>query len=336
MIAGLQRHLFGLTVLAALPIAAPAQQNVGELFATDASVKGSVILAGSGTQVLSGSQIAAGAQAATLKLERGGSLLVCPGTSLSVTASQNGRQLLFSLNAGNVELDYPIGAAADSLLTPDLRLMLPGPGRIHVALQINAHGDTCVQTLPSNAAALVVSEAMGDQTYQVKADQAVVFPGGHIADAQVSRQGCGCPAPPPTQVARLAAPPRAAAPPLSASTNEAPPVNLPTADAQPATTQPTPTGSGASTASAPPAHLSVDAPFIFHGDDPTPDLTPNVATLRIEHDRPLSLDPVVLPPSAHHRNPKELKTQVAGKQEPDHPKRSLLGKVGAFFAAIFR
>src|SRR5215472_2414040 len=77
-----------------------AQQSLGELYATDASVKGSVILAGSGTSVVSGSAIQAGAQTATLKLDRGGSLLVCPGTNLSITASQNGRSLLLSVNSG--------------------------------------------------------------------------------------------------------------------------------------------------------------------------------------------------------------------------------------------
>ncbi len=131
--------------------ASVAQQTVGELYATDARVKGSVILAGSGTSVLSGSSIQAGAQAATLKLERGGSLLVCPGTKLSVTTSQSGRELMFSLNSGNLEMNYPIGAAADTLLTPDLRLLMPGPGTVHVAVHITAQGDTCVQSLPWNA-----------------------------------------------------------------------------------------------------------------------------------------------------------------------------------------
>src|SRR5215469_5895856 len=131
-----------------------AQQTLGELYATDASVKGSVVLAGSGTSVLSGSSIQAGAQAATLKLERGGSLLVCPGTKLSVTASQNGRELLFSLNSGNLEMNYPLGASADSLLTPDFRLLLPGPGTVHVAVRITPQGDTCVQSLPWNVSAI--------------------------------------------------------------------------------------------------------------------------------------------------------------------------------------
>src|SRR5271169_2491021 len=118
-----QRIFLPAVLVFAMPAAMLAQQTLGELYATDASVKGSVILAGSGTSVLSGSSIQAGAQAATLKLERGGNLLVCPGTKLSITASQSGRELMFSLNAGNVEMNYPLGASADTLLTPELRLL---------------------------------------------------------------------------------------------------------------------------------------------------------------------------------------------------------------------
>src|SRR5271169_3681455 len=184
-----------------------AQQTVGELFASDASVKGGVVLANSGTKVMSGSSIAAGAQTATLKLERGGSMMICPGTNLAVTTSQNGRQLMFSMNTGNIEMDYPIGAAADNLLTPDFRLLLPGPGRLHLAVRVSAKGDTCVQSLASNSSAIVVSEGMGDESYQVKPNEAVIFNGGHISGAMPTRENCGCPAPPPTQVAKASPPP---------------------------------------------------------------------------------------------------------------------------------
>ena len=196
MLSSLHRfRLLSTAALILLGVSGPAtaQQTLGELYATDASVKGSVILAGSGTSVLSGSSIQAGAQAATLKLERGGSLLVCEGTKLSLTSSQNGRELLFSLNSGNVELNYPLGAEADTLLTPDLRLLLPGPGTVHVAVRVTPQGDTCVQSLPWNASAIVVSETMGDATYQVKSDEAVLFKAGHLGEASRSKQNCGCP-----------------------------------------------------------------------------------------------------------------------------------------------
>jgi hypothetical protein len=277
---------------------AAAQQTLGELYASDASVKGSVVLAGAGTSVLSGSSIQAGAQSATLKLERGGSLLVCEGTRVSLTSSQNGRELLFSLNSGNVELNYPLGAEADTLLTPDLRLLLPGPGTVHVAVRVTPQGDTCVQSLPWNASAIVVSETMGDATYQVKSDEAVLFKAGHLSEASRSKQNCGCPMSPPTQVAKAVPPP------------------LPV---QPKTAEPM--------ASAPPPpppeqHLAVAAPFIFRANDPAPDLTENVAILKLENTKVVQLDPTVLPPA---------KKQTAQKQ----PSHGFFSKVGAFFAGIF-
>ncbi len=285
---------------------AAAQQTLGELYATDASVKGSVVLAGSGTSVLSGSSIQAGAQAATLKLDRGGSLLVCEGTKLSLTASQTGREMLFSLNSGNVELNYPLGAEADTLLTPDLRLLLPGPGTVHVAVRVTPQGDTCVQSLPWNTSAIVVSETMGDATYQVKSDEAVLFKGGHLGEASRSKQNCGCPSSPPTQVAKVAPPP--------------PPTTVQPKPAQPMASAPPP---------APPEqHLAVAAPFIFRANDPAPDLTENVAILRLENNKVVQLDPTVLPPPKKGQN---SGTQAAQKQEP----HGFFSKLGAFFAGIF-
>ena len=282
-----------------------AQQTLGELYATDASVKGSVILAGSGTSVLSGSSIQAGAQAATLKLERGGDLLVCPGTKLSITASQSGRELMFSLNSGNLEMNYPLGASADTLLTPDLRLLMPGPGTVHVAVHVTPQGDTCVQSLPSNAAAVVVSETLGDATYQVKPDEAMLFKGGHLSEAVRSKQNCGCPAAPPVKVAKAAP-----APPLESKPAQP--------AAQPAKPLPAPS---------PQEHVAVEAPFVFRASDPASDLTATVATLKLERNKVIQLDPVVLPPSQKKGNTAE--------KEAKQQKRGFFSRVSAFFATVF-
>jgi len=290
-----------------LPVTAAAQQVVGQLYAADASVKGSVILAGSGTSVLSGSSIQAGAQAATLKLERGGTLLVCEGTKLSVTASQTGRELLFSMNSGNVEMNYPLGAEADTLLSPDLRLLLPGPGTVHVAVRITPQGDTCLQSLPLNVSAIVVAETMGDATYQVKPDEAVLFKGGHLSQASRSKQNCGCPTsqPPPTQVAKAAPPPPPPALPKPTELAAAPPP--------------------------PDQHLAVEAPFIFRGNDPTPDLRENVVVLRLENNKVVQLEPTVVPPpDSKQKSAATNDAQTAKKQS-----HGFFSKVGAFFAGIF-
>jgi hypothetical protein len=307
MLFPLQRVFLPVLLVLGMHGATAAQQVLGELYATDASVKGSVVLAGSGTSVLSGSSIEAGAQTATLKLERGGNLLVCPRTRLSVTASQNGRELMFSLNSGNLEMNYPLGASADTLLTPDLHLLMPGPGSVHVALHVTPQGDTCVQSLPGNASAIVVSETMGDATYQVKPDEAVLFKGGHLSEAVRSKQNCGCPASPPTQVAKAAPPPPPA---------ESKPV-------QP-TTKPLPTP--------PEEHIAVDAPLVFRANDPAPDLAETIFTLKLENNRVMPLDPAVLPPPEVKKSSiQPPTTETAGKGQ----KHNFFSRIGAFFAAIF-
>ena len=310
-----------------LPVLAAGQQAqpIGQLYASDASVKGSVMLAGSGTSVLSGSSIEAGTQAATLKLDRGGSLQVCEGTKLSITSSQNGRQMLFSLNSGNLELNYPLGTEADTLLTPDVRLLLPGPGTVHVAVRVAPNGDTCVQSLPWNAAAVVVSESMGDDTYQVKPDEAVLFKGGHLKQASRSSSNCGCPKEVPTQVAKAAP---QSAPVASASSTPPPAAAMIPPPAHPQANQ--------QLASAPPPeqHMTADTPLIFHGDDVVPDLRPIVMTLKLENTRIVPLEPTVLPPATS--NKKAQSTQSAQNQPPEKKtSHGFFSKVGAFFASIF-
>jgi hypothetical protein len=309
MLSPLHRFLLLLALLVlGMRCTAEAQQTLGELYATDARVKGAVVLAGSGTSVLSGSSIAAGAQTATLKLERGGSLLVCSGTNLSVNASQTGRELMFSLNSGNLEMNYPLGAAADTLLTPDLRLLLPGPGTVHIAVKVTPQGDTCVQSLPGNVAAIVVSETMGDATYQVKPDEAVLFKGGHLSEAAATKQNCGCPVSPPTQVAKAAPPP------------------LPLAESKP--TQPAPRPAPLDQD----VHIAVSAPLVFRADDPAPDLAETVASLKLEHNQVVQLDPVVLPPPEPAKTHAQRTMPVVAQKEQ---KRGFFSKVGSFFATLF-
>jgi hypothetical protein len=208
-------------------------------------------------------------------------------------------------------MNYPLGAAADTLLTPDLRLLLPGPGTVHIAVKVSPQGDTCVQSLPWNVAAIVVSETMGDATYQVKPNEAVLFKGGHLSEAAATKQHCGCPlsqAIPPTQVARAAPPP----PPAAESKPTPPAPKPPPADQD--------------------VHIAVSAPLVFRADDPAPDLAETVATLKLEHNQVLQLDPVVLPPPQLQKTHAERPAPVVAQKEQ---KRGLFSKVGAFFATIF-
>lgn len=301
-------------ILLLVPVA-HAQKAIGEVYATDATVKGSVVLAGGGTRLMSGSSVSAGDATAVLKLARGGEVHVCSNTSITVTASPNGRDLLLAMGTGAVETHYAIGASADSLLTPDFRIQMPGPGTFHFAVAADARGNTCVHSLASQGAAAIVTEVMGDGSYQVKPGERVRFAKGSIAGAVADTGDCGCPAPPPPVIKTEAPAPR------QTQTVE-------TASVTQATTE------AALTAPPPPdpssVHVTMEAPFVFNAMGPPPPKIPDAPPMQR---RDLaSLQPIpqpgALPPATA-----DVAQPAAGKKKSE--KRGFFGRLRGFFASIF-
>ena len=169
---------------------------IGELFPTEETVQGAALVAGTGMSVASGSQLSAGQSVASLILSRGGQIRICPRSSISVNSIPNNEGLLLALESGSLEINYPVNVLSDTLITPDFKLLLAGPGTFHFALGFNNLGDTCIRGLRGNTSAIIVSETMGNGTYQVKPGEQVLFSKGKLTERSSDRVSCGCPAPP--------------------------------------------------------------------------------------------------------------------------------------------
>lgn len=273
-----------LVSLACTPVALFAQVPVGDLFSTTAQVRGSVTFVSGGTSVLSGSSITSGASVARLQLSRGGNLNICSGTSVSVSSSANGRDLMFSFGTGAIATRYSIAASSDVIITPDLRLVITGPGEFDLDVGITPTGDTCVHSYRDSTGGVIVNEQMGDGTYQVKPSDFVLFKKSRVDGAVVNPDvPCGCPAPkPPAQQTYVASeePPQPAAP-KPQQQPEAKPKIPPSMQQSLAETQ----------------HVVVDAPFVFNGDNVAPAPTARVMRLRVESRNTFSgFHPQVQPP----------------------------------------
>lgn len=289
---------------------AAAQVVIGEVVATDASVKGSVVLAAGGMRVLSGSTVTAGQGTAELRLARGGEVRVCPNTNLTAAAAANGRDLALGFGTGAVELHYQLASTSDSLQTPDFRLLLAGPGIFHLAIAADMRGNTCVRPLPGNTASVIVNELMGDGVYQVKPTEVVLFRSGKVGERARELVGeCGCPAPPPpVQRAQAAAP--------------APPAEAPTP------------------AAASELHVEVDAPIVFRAPGAAaaaaaaaalPEAAPSANALATAGRLPAApgIERVVLPPTV-------AAAASPVKAAASAPRQRWFSKVKAFFAAMFK
>jgi hypothetical protein len=316
----------------AKPVTAPAMTPGTEPIAVPVAEGSTGTLVEAGSRVASGSTIAARDETAVLRLARGGEIRVCAQTTVSVATSPDGQSLMLGMNTGAMETHYHINESSDSILTPDFRIVLPGPGEFNLAIKSDVRGDTCVSSLSGSNSSVVVAELLGNGTYEIKPEQQVLFRQGKMQSVETPVAGCGCPAPQ-EPVMRAAADPTSVVPENKTGNNLA----LADSNSQPSTTAGTGSDGGTmekavadptKTTGTPTSNdddkAQISAPLVFNAKE--------LARMRAAAAAPpVSEQEAAVPLTARQADP--LPPLVVLPPAPKH--KGFFGRIGRFFRAIF-
>ena len=206
----LQRRLvFLLAPLASFP--AFAQQPIAYVPVQGVSLSGSLSVADGKASIGNNGSVTAGDESAQLTLARGGQVQVCASTKVHLSrdssaasgaAGDNDSALMIALDRGALETDYTTGKYSDVLLTPDLRVLISGPGQASLRIRVNQKGDTCIDNHGANAPYVTVTSQFEGGVYRVQPNQRVLFEHGSLQQVVDNEaEPCGCPAAVPVSVA---------------------------------------------------------------------------------------------------------------------------------------
>ncbi len=273
-----------------------AQKPIGQMQSGDATVRGAVQLTGTSATIMSGAQIDVAQRSATVKLERGGELVVCPQSGVTLTASASGRDQLVGVNRGSIEAHYPLSQGTDAIMTPDYRLQLKGPGQIDVRVSLSGNGNACVESGATSTGSVAMHELFGDGVFEIMPGERWLFSNGAISGAK-RNPGLDCGCPPPVQQQKAVASEIGFPEQQSRQAAEAIATGQPVPEAPPV--------AGIPKSSAPDAvHMQVDAPMIFRADDAGPPLPTLVSRATL---RPAAFPQVPVPRATPPPAPKPVK-----------------------------
>jgi hypothetical protein len=214
--------------------------------------------------------ITAGNKTATVTLARGGMLQLCSTTTVHLSRDRSiddalSSALMISLDRGALEASYATGKYSDVLMTPDLRILISGPGQTDLKIRVSPKGDTCLDNHGTDAPYITVTSLLEGGLYRVQPNQRVLFEHGSLNDVVDNEtESCGCP-PATLEAAKPVGGPSSTpadtAFPIAQSEGLAPAPPPPTTPAVPAG-QP---------------HAQVTVPLVYKSDAPPPQPPPDMA-----------------------------------------------------------
>lgn len=332
-----------------------AAQPVASTDSTEMRVSGAMQMHDGETLLGNGSTVTASSKTVNLSLARGGQLRICATTSVHLTRDRSiddpqNQALLIALDRGALETSYSVGKYSDVLLTPDLRILISGPGEANLRVRINDAGDTCVDNSGTNAPYVTVSSQLEGGAYRVMPGQRVMFEHGSLKDVDDREpEPCGCPAAPAISVASAGVPSENPArpgqpagehvgQPVGGPSSTSADVTFPLAESEGLAPPPPP----ASKPVVPPgvAAAQVTVPLTYSGDNPTalpPAVQPHPDAVSQASANPQSPAPPTLTPegaqeTAIAQAPPVPPTPAAPQKTPHV---GLFHRIGRFFSTFF-
>jgi hypothetical protein len=338
-----------------------ASARAQALQAAGVQVSGDVHLGNGDMQLGNGSTITAGGETVPIALTRGGELKLCATTSIHLSRDRSiqapdASGLMLGLDRGAVEAHYETSKYSDVLLTPDLRILISGPGEADFSIRVSSQGDTCIDNRGPNAPYITVSSQLEGGLYRVQPGQHVSFQHGSLREVvDTEHEPCGCPAP--ISVADAGTPaPVGAAPgrPVGGPSSTPADTAFPLAVSEGLTKPPLPP----TTPVAEPGevHAQVAVPFRYSGNLPTVSDTTgteepaDTEAAAIPPPSPAAPAPAAsnmptppppLPPPGSSPVLAAVPLQATIAQEPAHtpgpkqPVRRFFRRVGRFFSRVF-
>jgi hypothetical protein len=222
--------------------------------------------------------------------------------------------LMIALDRGALEANYATGKYSDVLMTPDLRILISGPGQADLKIRVSPKGDTCLDNRGDNAPYITVTSLLEGGLYRVQPNQRVLFEHGDVKEVvDTEAEPCGCPSNAVVSVADAgttgthpAAPGKAVGGPSSTPADTAFPL------AQSEGLAPAPPNPATPVVPAGQTHAQVTVPLAYNSDAPPPS-----------------------PPATPAANPAPPPVAVAAApQKPPKPS-GFFHSIGHFFSKIF-